>query len=88
MTGLNLCGKKVAITGTLPIIRASFVAQLEAMGVVYKSSVTQDTDVLIVGLLQKVSYKLDRAKQLQKQGAKIIIIDGETLFPRISSNSY
>ena len=74
-------GKKFAITGTLPIVRSEATAKLKKMGGVYKSSVTRDTDYLIVGDLRKISHKLERARFLQKEGYDLLLLDGKTLFP-------
>lgn len=81
MAELNINGMRFAITGTLPIDRASAVAKLEKIGGIYKTSVTRDTDYLIVGQLRKQSHKLERAQKLQKEGQSLIILDGDTIFP-------
>lgn len=81
MTPLDLKGKRFAITGTLPIVRSEATAKLESFGGIYKTCVTHDTDYLIVGSLHKISNKLERAQQLQREGQSLIILDGDTLFP-------
>ena len=85
MTELDFRGKRIAITGTLPLIRAEAIIRLEKMGAIYKTSVTKDTDYLIVGDLSKVSHKIERAQKLQQAGQRLIMLDGEVLFP---GNSY
>lgn len=85
MDEIDFFGKKFAITGTLPIVRSEAIAKLEKMGGIYKTSVTYDTDCLIVGELRKCSHKLERAQKLQKAGHLLIMVDGRTIF---SGNSY
>lgn len=80
MTRIEIQGKRFAITGTLPIVRAEATAKLERLGGIYKTRVTRDTDYLIVGNLRKISNKLDRAKALQRAGYSLVILDGETIF--------
>lgn len=81
MSEFNIHGKRFAITGTLHIVRSAAVAKLEGEGGIYKKRITLDTDYLIVGELRKISHKLERAQQLQKEGQSLIILDGDTLFP-------
>ena len=80
MTPLDLNGKRFAITGTLPIVRAEATAKLESLGGIYKTRVTLDTDFLIVGTLHKVSNKLARAKAFQQAGYSLVILDGAAVF--------
>ena len=53
-------GKRFAITGTLPVVCSVAAAKLEKMGGVYKTSVTRDTDYLIVGELRKNSHNYSK----------------------------
>ena len=85
MTEIDIKGKRFAITGTLPIVRAAAAAKLENKGGIYQSRVTRDTDYLIVGELSKVSHKIERAQKLQQAGNRLIMLDGDVLFP---GNSY
>ena len=80
MTGIDIRGKRFAITGTLSIVRSAAVAKLEGEGGIYKKRVTRDTDYLIIGDLRRISHKLERAQQLQKEGRSLLILDGDALF--------
>lgn len=80
MSELNINGKRFAITGTLHIVRSAAVAKLEGEGGIYKKRVTRDTDYLILGDLRRISHKLERAQQLQKEGHSLLILDGNALF--------
>lgn len=83
MAELDIYGKRFAITGVLPVLRSDATVILENMGGIYKSSVTRDTDYLIVGDLRKISRKLERAQCLQKAGYKLLVLDWKTLFPEL-----
>ena len=85
MAEIDIFGKKFAITGTLPIVRSEAIATLEKMGGTYKTTVTRDTNYLIVGELRNYSHKLERAQKLQQAGHPVILVDGRAIF---SGNSY
>ena len=74
MTGIDINGKRFAITGTLPIVRAAAASLLESRGGIYQPRVTRETDVLIVGKLRKVSHKLVRAQHLKESGYELVIL--------------
>lgn len=77
-------GKKIVITGVLPVLRENAEAQLEQMGGICQKAVTRTTNILIVGVLKTKSAKLTKALQLKEAGVDIVILDGETIFPRIT----
>ena len=77
-------GKNIVITGVLPVLRKDAEQQLEQLGGICQKAVTWSTDILIVGVLKAKSAKLVKALQLKEAGAEIDILDGETIFPRIS----
>lgn len=73
---IDLAGVKVAITGGLVIPRREAIEALQRAGGLYASSVTRNTDYLVVGDLRrrKVTRKLLAAKQLQEQKGKISLM--------------
>ncbi len=69
-----LTGKKVVITGTLPIGRNDLKDQLETLGAIISGSVSKKTDYVIVG--DDPGSKFEKAKSL-----KVEILDWEKLKP-------
>jgi len=66
-SGSPFNGKKIVITGTLSIPRRDAQNALENLGAIIQSSITKDTDILIVG--EVAGSKLKKAKNL---GIKIV----------------
>jgi len=63
MTMENLNGKSVVITGTFWIERKELVQELKKIGVIVMSSISKNTDYLLVG--EKLgNSKLSKAEQL------------------------
>lgn len=79
-----LKGKKIVITGVLPVLRKDAEVQIERLGGVCQNAVTRTTDILIVGVLKNRSIKLKKALALKNAGADIVILDGGAVFPKIS----
>lgn len=82
---MKLAGKHIAITGALMFYtRAEAFAEIAAAGGIPQSSVTRETEILVVGNYHKnaipdgKSRKLKTAERYIACGIKIDIITGET----------
>lgn len=72
---IALAGKRIAITGYLPLKRSVVVdAILRGQGI-YASSVTRNTDILVLGEI-KYNSKMDKAGSRKLLAARKIINDG------------
>ena len=73
---IDLAGVKIAITGTLVIPRREAIELLQRVGGLYASSVTRNTDYLVVGNLRhrRVTRKLLAARKLQEEAGKISLM--------------
>ncbi|MCL2861984.1 MAG: NAD-dependent DNA ligase LigA [Firmicutes bacterium] len=63
--GTPFSNLKVVLTGSLSVSRTILAKQIEELGGIIQSSVTKDTDLVIVG--ENAGSKLDKAKKLNKK---------------------
>lgn len=73
-----LARKRIAITGYLPVKRADAIDALTKVHGIYASSVSQTTDILVIGHI-KYNSKMDKAGSRKLLAAKKILYDGGTI---------
>lgn len=84
----NVVGKHIVLTGDFAIApRSKVEKKLTELGAIVHSSVTLETEMVIVGKLGSKAWgmgtygkKVERAKQLQSQGKNILILKEEDVF--------
>lgn len=70
---MNIKGKKIVVTGTLPnISRRTIVTMLEEAGAIVCGAVTEDTDIVIAG--ENPGSKLTKAKHMSVEIVDILCL--------------